>query len=219
MLKNNKNKAMPVDGKRQCTANAKYGMPIIAFACFLFTMNTYGQSIAIKSNLLYDATSTFNIGGEIRCDDTHTFSLSINYNPWTFENNKKMKHFLIQPEYRKWFSGVFAGSYVGIQAHYAQYNFGGMLPWGFRDGKMLGMENRQIRDNRFQGNLVGFGLSYGYQWMLSPQWNLEAGLALGYAHLSYSRYGQAAGAALIEKSHSNYWGPTQFGLSLVYFIR
>ncbi len=29
------------------------------------------QSIAVKSNVLYDLTGTFNLGGEIRCDDTH----------------------------------------------------------------------------------------------------------------------------------------------------
>ena len=57
-----------------------------------------------------------------------------------------------------------------------------MLPWGFGNGKMLGIENRQIANNRYQGNLAGFGISYGYQWMISPQWNLEAGLSLGYAH-------------------------------------
>lgn len=90
---------------------------------------------------------------------------------------------------------------------------------GFGNGKMLGIENRQIANNRYQGNLAGFGISYGYQWMISPQWNLEAGLSLGYAHLNYKRYGQPEGAAFIEKSHCNYWGPTQIGISLVYFIQ
>ena len=130
-----------------------------------------------------------------------------------------MKHFMLQPEYRKWFSGTFMGSYIGFQVHYALFNFGGMLPWGFGNGKMLGIENKQIANNRYQGNLSGFGISYGYQWMISPQWNLEAGLSLGYAHLNYKRYGQPEGAAFIEKSHCNYWGPTQIGISLVYFIQ
>lgn len=41
------------------------------------------QSIAVKSNVLYDLTGTLNLGGEIRCDDTHSFNLSVNYNPRT----------------------------------------------------------------------------------------------------------------------------------------
>lgn len=190
------------------------------FFILLFTAsNLHAQNIAVKSNLLYDLTSSLNIGGEIRCDDTHTFNLSINYNPWNFGNNRKMKHFLLQPEYRKWLNETFSGSFIGIQAHYAQFNFGGMLPWGFGDGKMLGIENKLIANNRFQGNLIGFGISYGYQWIISPQWNLEAACALGYAHLSYKRYGQPKEAAFIEKSQTNYWGPTQVSISLIYFIQ
>ena len=81
------------------------------------------------------------------------------------------------------------------------------------------IENRQIAHNRYQGNLAGFGISYGYQWIISPQWNLEAGISLGYAHLNYKRYGQSEGAALLEKSSCNYWGPTQAGISIIYFIR
>ena len=149
------------------TAVLKCMLASIFLTCLLPASSLYGQKIAVKSNLLYDLTTTFNIGGEIKCDDTHTLNLSVNYNPWNFGGNKKMKHFMLQPEYRKWFDGI----------------------------------------------------SYGYQWMISPQWNLEAGLSLGYAHLNYKRYGQPEGAAFIEKSHCNYWGPTQIGISLVYFIQ
>ncbi|WP_175630757.1 DUF3575 domain-containing protein [Bacteroides acidifaciens] len=212
----------PFAGGRWKFATSIKQMPVVLFIFIGFILpasNLCGQNIAVKSNLLYDLTSSFNLGGEIRCDDTHTLSLSVNYNPWSFSNNKKMKHFLVQPEYRKWFNEAFAGSFIGLQLHYALFNFGGMLPWGFGDGKMLGVENRHITNNRYQGNLAGFGISYGYQWMISPQWNLEAGIALGYAHLNYKRYGQSAGAPLIEKSNCNYWGATQIGISVVYFIQ
>lgn len=212
----------PFAGGRWKFATSIKQMPVVLLIFIGFILpasNLCGQNIAVKSNLLYDLTSSFNLGGEIRCDDTHTLSLSVNYNPWSFSNNKKMKHFLVQPEYRKWFNEAFAGSFIGLQLHYALFNFGGMLPWGFGDGKMLGVENRHIINNRYQGNLAGFGISYGYQWMISPQWNLDAGFALGYAHLNYKRYGQSAGAPRIEKSNCNYWGPTQIGISVVYFIQ
>ena len=52
----------------------------IFLTCLLPASSLYGQKIAVKSNLLYDLTTTFNIGGEIRCDDTHTLNLSVNYN-------------------------------------------------------------------------------------------------------------------------------------------
>ena len=177
-----KNERSAASNRWRHAANIKHGLAIIAFvACILPASNLCGQNIAIKSNLLYDLTTTLNMGGEVRCDDTHTISLSLNYNPWNFGGNKKMKH--------------------------------------FNNGKMLGIENRQIAHNRYQGNLAGFGISYGYQWIISPQWNLEAGISLGYAHLNYKRYGQSEGAALLEKSSCNYWGPTQAGISIIYFIR
>lgn len=172
-----------------------------------FSLDIYSQSIAVKSNALYDITGTINLGGEIKCADDQSFSLSLNYNPWEFGENKKMKHFQIQPEYRKWFNEVFMGSFVGIEAHYAAYNFGSMTPF------------TTVKNNRYQGTLVGLGLTYGYQWMLSPYWNLEASFSLGYSYLDYKKYGPDKGDALIKKSHSNYWGPTQIGLTFIYFIQ
>ena len=145
------------------------------------------QSIAVKSNILYDLTGTLNLGGEIRCDDTHSFSLSVNYNPWNLGENKKMKHILVQPEYRWWLNETFIGSFFGVQAHFAQYNFS--------------------------------GVTYGHQWLLSTFWSLEASISVGYAHLTYDKYGPAKGDALIKQSHSNYFGPTQIGISFIYFIQ
>lgn len=214
-----RNRMSSTHQKLEFTTDIKHVLFIISLVCLLPVANLRGQNIAIKSNLLYDLTTTLNIGGEIRCGDTQTLNLSVSYNPWSFSNNKKMKLFLLQPEYRKWLNEAFMGSFIGFQIHYALYNFGGMLPWGFENGKMFGIENRQIANNRYQGNMAGFGVTYGYQWMISPQWNLEAGISLGYAHLNYKRYGQSEGAPLIEKSNHNYWGPTQIGISLVYFIQ
>ena len=172
-----------------------------------FSLQTYSQSIAIKSNVLYDITGTINLGGEIKCFDDQSFSLSLNYNPWEFGSNKKMKQFQIQPEYRKWFDQVFIGSFIGVEAHYARYNFGSMTPF------------TTIRNNRYQGTLVGLGATYGYQWIINPYWNLEASISLGYSYLDYKKYGPEKGDALFKKSHSNYWGPTQLGLTFIYFIR
>ncbi|GAA6257454.1 DUF3575 domain-containing protein [Bacteroides sp. f07] len=195
---------LSTDSRWKYTTSHRLVVLFIFIASILPAPNLCGQNIAIKSNLLYDLTTSLNLGGEIRCDDTHTLSLSVNYNPWSFGNNKKIKHFLIQPEYRKWFNEAFAGSFIGLQFHYGLFNSGGIFP---------------SANNRYQGNLAGFGISSGYQWMISPQWNLEAGISLGYAHLNYKRYGQPAGAPLIEKSSYNYWGPTQIGISVVYFIQ
>lgn len=57
-----------------------------------------------------------------------------------------MKHILIQPEYRWWLNETFIGSFFGVQAHFAQYNFGGTTPF------------TTVKNNRYQGNLIGAAL-------------------------------------------------------------
>ena len=214
-----KNERSAASNRWRHAANIKHGLAIIAFvACILPASNLCGQNIAIKSNLLYDLTTTLNMGGEVRCDDTHTISLSLNYNPWNFGGNKKMKHFLLQPEYRKWFNEVFTGSFIGFQLHYALFNFGGMLPWGFNNGKMLGIENRQIAHNRYQGNLAGFGISYGYQWILGKHWNLEGNIGIGYARVKYEQFECKTRGEKVKEGHKNYVGPTKAAVSLIYLF-
>lgn len=185
-----------------------YLLAIIVIAlCTSLPQKVCAQTLALKNNLLYDITGTLNLGGEIRCSDTYTFNLNVYYNPWESGDNSKKKLLLFQPEVRRWFNDAFMGSFVGVQAHYGLYNFGKSTPF------------TTVKEHRYQGTLVGFGATYGYQWILSSFWSLEASLSLGYMHLNYKKYYPDKDGLLINKSRTNYWGPTQVGISLVYFIQ
>lgn len=60
---------------------------------FLFVgISLSAQDMAVKTNLLYDATTTFNLGAEFCLAPKWTLDLSANYNPFTFSDNKKWKH-------------------------------------------------------------------------------------------------------------------------------
>ena len=74
----------------------------IALFCFGFSAGAFAQKVGIKTNLLYDATTTMNLGIEFGLAPKWTLDISGNYNPWTFSENRKMKHWLIQPEARYW---------------------------------------------------------------------------------------------------------------------
>ena len=67
-----------------------------------FTQRLSAQEWAIKSNLLYDATTSINLGVERAIADKWTIELSGNWNPFEFKDNKKWKHWLVQPEVRYW---------------------------------------------------------------------------------------------------------------------
>lgn len=182
--------------------------------------NAFAQKWAVKTNLLYDATSTFNLGTEFALGEKTTLDISGNYNPWTFSDNRKMKHYLVQPEFRMWTCSRFSGGFWGIHAHYGGYNWGGMLPWGFNSGKMFGaIENPTILHHRYQGWLAGAGIGYGYHWILGNRWGIEAEIGAGYAYLQYDKY-PCEKCGRIEGSESkHYFGPTKASVSLIFMIK
>lgn len=163
--------------------------------------------VGLKTNLLYDLTSTFNLGAEVRLSDRYTFDLSVNYNPWTFNDNKKISHLMFQPELRYWLCESFKGHFFGLHAQYARFNVGGV---GFND---------YLKDHRFQGDMFGAGFSYGYQWYLSPRWSMEATVGFGYNYLDYKRYECKNCGNYIDSKSKNYFGPTKAGVSLIYMIK
>ena len=68
----------------------------------LISFSASAQKIAVKTNLLYDVTTTLNLGAEVRLAPKWTLDLSGNYNPFNLGDDKKMKHWLVQPEARYW---------------------------------------------------------------------------------------------------------------------
>lgn len=166
--------------------------------------------VAIKTNLLYDLTTTVNLGFEFGLARILTLDLSANYNPWVFSDNRKVQHVLIQPELRFWTNERFSGNFIGLHGHWGQYNAGGV---------QLPFWNQWFEKNRYNGTLWGLGVSYGYQWVLSNRINLEATIGFGYAQMTYDRYDcRTCG---IVKEHGvkyNYFGPTKLGVSLIVLL-
>lgn len=180
----------------------------------------YPFILAVKSNLLYDATSTINVGVEWRISDRWSVEVSGNYNPWTFSNNRKMKHWLIQPEARRWFCEPFLGSFLGFHMHGGEFNFGGMLPWGFKNGKMFGsIDSPALRGHRYEGWIVGAGVSYGYHMSLARRWGLEFELGIGYSYLKYDKYRCEKCGDRLGHDKVHYFGPTKAAVTLVYLIK
>ena len=170
------------------------------------------QDWAVKTNLLYDAALTMNLGGEVRLAPRWSFDLSGNLNAWTV-NDHKWKHWLVQPEARYWFCDAFAGHFVGAHALGGEYNVGNID----LDFKMLGTDFRRLKDHRYQGWFAGLGIAYGYSWILGRHWNLEAELGIGWIYTRYDVYPCAdCGTKLAKDRHHNYFGPTKAAVNLVY---
>lgn len=78
----------------------------------LFEMSK-AQDLAVKTDLSSDIFTNINIGGEVGLAPKWTLDLSGEFNAWTFSDNKRWKHWFVQPEARYWFCDRFAGHFVG----------------------------------------------------------------------------------------------------------
>ncbi len=179
---------------------------------FCWNWHLGAQQIAVKSNVLYDATSTINLGMEFGLGKKFSLDVSGNYNPWVLNKEKrsKIKHVMAQPEFRYWFCERFNGHFIGVHGIYAFYNVGGvkipLLPAG-------------LKDHRYQGWAAGAGIAYGYQWVIGKRWNLEATIGAGWMYTRYDKYQCVECGRFRGSNDFNYFGPTKAGLSFIYIIK
>jgi len=119
------------------------------------TTQLAAQEAALKTNLLYDATTTIHLGYEMALGRQTTLDIWGNYNPWTLgykwvgiegagdqfteQRARKLKHWMLQPELRWWECEKFNGHFFGVHIHGGQMNVGALsLPFGigrYKDSK------------------------------------------------------------------------------------
>lgn len=173
----------------------------------------FAQKAAVKTNLLSDALLNPNIAGEFALAPRWTFDVSGQFNIWDLSHDRKWKHWVVQPEIRYWFCDRFAGHFVGAHLLGGQYNVGHLdIPVSF-----LGTDFRKLKDTRYQGWFGGAGIAYGYDWVLSEHWNLEAEIGIGWTYTRYDRFRcSGCGKKIEENKPHNYFGPTKAAINLVY---
>lgn len=189
---------------------------ILITLCISTTGLLAQNNVGIKTNLLYGAgTFTPNLGLEVGLGERTTLDISAGYN-WfnlngTPENNKKLIHWMVEPELRYWLCQKFNGHFFGLHALGSQYNISQHdLPFIF---------GKDSEKYRYEGWAVGAGLSYGYQFILGKRWNLEMNIGVGYARLRYDQYECKNCGDKVGSSSKNYFGPTKAGISLIYIIK
>lgn len=168
------------------------------------------QNVAVKTNALYWATTTPNIGVEVSVAKQHSLQLFYGLNPWKQSGGDQtsLRHWLLMPEYRYWFCESFNGWFVGAHLMGGQFNMAGVdLPFGL----MPTLENR-----RYEGWYAGGGVTAGYQWVLSRHWNIEASLGVGYDYIKYDKFRCGECGERLKSGHTNYIGPTKLALSVMY---
>ena len=173
----------------------------VVLICTTFALNAQeqhriedkGAVVGVKTNIPYWGTATFNAEVEVRLAKKWTLELEAGLNPFDGKKDdgsygRSLKHLRLHPELRYWFCESFHKHFLGLHIPYLLYNVS--------DVKLLGVENE-----RSQGWGTGVGFSYGYQWLLSKHWNLEATVGVGYLYLDYDKYPCANCGSKIESGH------------------
>lgn len=180
----------------------------------LFSENITAQKIGVKTNLLYGiAAKAPNLGVEVAINNKNTIELWGGVNPWNMDgskdNNKKLLHWIVEPEWKYWFCSAFNGHYLGLHAIGSMYNINKYdIPLLF-DKKY-----------RYEGYGTGGGISYGYQWLIGKRWNIEASIGLGAIFMNYDKYECPQCGFILEKNKKKvYYGPTKAAVSVIYIIK
>lgn len=197
---------------------------IVLLLVMAFPAALNAQKVGLKTNALYWATTTPNIGFEVGMGDRFTFYLDGGYNPWTLDKNveinRKAKHFLVSPEFRYWFCESFNGHFIGINGNYTQFNVSALpIPNVFYTTNSEGSLVDFSRTERYQGWATGAGLTYGYQWILGKRWNLEATIGLGYWYTVYDEYENRKCGLFRQTRELHLFGPTRCGISFIYLFK
>lgn len=166
--------------------------------------------------------TTPNIGAEVRVGSRSTINLVYGINPWKFNSethgDRYAKHWVLMPEYRWWVCTPFNGHFIGAHLMGGEMNVRNVslpIPGGFFGGDNL---TREVKNHRYQGAFAGVGVTYGYQWILSRHWNLEAEIGAGYGHVWYDKYDCGVCGTKTGDGDTNYLGLTKLGLSIMYIF-
>ncbi len=194
-----------------------YSLVFAMLTCFCAS-----AQFAVKTNLLYDAATSPNLGAELGVGSKSTVNLVYGFNPWSFQSDthgeRKVKHWVLMPEYRWWTCSKFNGHFLGVHAMGGEFNASNVslpIPGFFFSGDNITSE---VKDSRYQAAFAGIGVTYGYQWILSEHWNLEAEVGVGYNHVWYDKYRCGDCGGKLKSGHSNYAGLTKLGLSIMYIF-
>lgn len=199
---------------RRCSLCA-YAFLCLSVALLCSGVEAKAQDWAVKTNLLYDVTTTLNVGGEWRFAPEWTLDVSGNLNPWGFKDNTvKFKHWIVQPEVRWWLCDAWMGSFFAVHGIVGQMNVGG---WNSSIKMPVGNDFSLLKDYRYQGWMTGLGLAYGYAWVLDRHWDIEVEAGAGWIYSRTDTYRCAdCGKKVEEGVNHHYFGPTKFSVGLVY---
>ena len=162
------------------------------------TKITNDYHLSLRANLLRWATLTPDLGLEWRICPSWGIAVNGSWTSWSW-NDKDRRYALweVAPEVR-YYMGEKKAWYLGAMFKAGQFNY-----------KLSGTGK--------QGDLIGGGITGGYQLRLNKALALDFSLGLGYLNADYEKYEVIDGVRVRKGSETkDWWGPINAGVTLVW---
>ena len=155
-------------------------------------------TLSLRANLLRWATLTPDLGIEWRINPSWGIQVNGSWTSWTWSgNDRRYALWEVAPEVR-WYLGKEKCGYIGAMYKAGQFNY-------------------KLSETGKQGDLMGGGITAGYQLRLNKALALDFNLGLGYLNADFEKYEVIDGVRVRRGNETkDWWGPINAGVTLVW---
>ena len=159
---------------------------------------TNDYHLFLRANLLRWATLTPDLGLEWRICPSWSIAVNGSWTSWTWsDKDRRYALWEVAPEIR-YYMGEKKAWYLGAMFKAGQFNY-------------------KLSETGKQGDLMGGGITTGYQLRLNKALTLDFNLGLGYLNADYEKYKVIDGVRVrCGNETKNWWGPINAGVTLVW---
>lgn len=162
------------------------------------TKITNDYHLSLRANLLRWATLTPDLGLEWRICPSWGIAVNGSWTSWSWsDKDRRYALWEVAPEVR-YYMGEKKDWYLGAMFKAGQFNY-------------------KLSDTGKQGDLMGGGITAGYQLRLNKALDLDFNLGLGYLNADYEKYEVIDGVRVRRGNETkDWWGPINAGVTLVW---
>lgn len=155
---------------------------------------------ALRANLLRWATLTSDLGIEWRINRSWSIQVNGSWTSWSWnDKNRRYALWEVSPEVRCYIGKEKRG-YIGAMFKAGEFNY-------------------KLSTVGKQGDLLGGGITGGYQLKLNKSLSMDFSLGLGYVNADTEKYKVIEGVRVRQGNETKHWfGPIQAGVTLVWNI-
>ena len=154
--------------------------------------------ISLRANLLRWATLTPDLGVEWRICPSWGIAVNSSWTSWSWsDKDRRYALWEVAPEVR-YYMGEKKAWYLGAMFKTGQFNY-------------------KLSETGKQGDLMGGGITAGYQLRLNKALALDFNLGLGYLNADFEKYEVIDGVRVRRGNETkDWWGPINAGVTLVW---